>query len=391
MVTTGNRSLALQRLQVRVPAQPSKYEIMIGRGILSAAGTEIRECLGSKVQSLALISNKKVFQLYGALVVESLRANGFQVASWLMGEGERYKSLKTAEKALEFLTERGIQRTDAVVSLGGGVTGDLAGFAAAIYLRGISFVQIPTTLLAQIDASIGGKVGVNLRSGKNRAGAFYQPKMVIADVETLKTLPARDLTAGWCECTKQGAIGSRKLFNQTTAYLSEIRSKKRSLTPQLEDLIATHAAFKVSIVTSDLQENPARSDARSRRILNFGHTVGHALEELTGYRRFRHGEAVGWGMLVAGELSKNLGLLNQSELESLQAAIRLCGPLPVAQNIDTDSILNAVTRDKKSVSGQVQWVLLERIGRPRIVSGNEIDVTTLKTSIQDALKKRNYE
>jgi len=362
---------------------------MIGRGILSAAGSEIRECLGGKVQSLALISNKRVFQLYGELVVQSLTASGFQVASWLMGEGEHYKSLKTAEKALEFLTERSIQRTDAVVSLGGGVTGDLAGFAAAIYLRGISFVQIPTTLLAQIDASIGGKVGVNLPSGKNRAGAFYQPKMVIADVETLNTLSARDLTAGWCECTKQGAIGSRKLFKQTTDYLSEIRSKKRS--SRLEDLIATHAAFKASIVTSDAQENPVRSDARSRRILNFGHTVGHALEELTGYRRFRHGEAVGWGILVAGELSKNLGLLNQSELESLQAAIRLCGPLPVAENIDTDSILNAVTRDKKSVGGQVQWVLLERIGRPRIVSGKEIDVTTLKTSIQDALKKRNCE
>lgn len=377
-------------MQIRVPARPFKYNIMIGRGLLSVAGKEIRACLGSKVQSLALISNKKVFQLYGALVVESLTANGFQVATWLMGEGERYKSLPTAEKALNFLTGRRIQRTDAVVSLGGGVTGDLAGFAAAIYLRGISFVQMPTTLLAQIDAAIGGKVGVNLPSGKNRAGAFYQPKLVIADVETLRTLSARDLTAGWCECIKQGAIGSRKLFKRTADYLAETRSKKISVTRQLEDLIATQAAFKASIVTADVQEDPARSDSRSRRILNFGHTVGHALEELTSYRRFRHGEAVGWGMLVAGELSKNLGLLNESELESLQAAIRLCGPLPLAENIDIDAILNAVTRDKKSAGGQVQWVLLERIGRPRILSGKEIDVTSLKTSIRHALKKRNY-
>lgn len=381
----------MQRLQVSVSAQPLKCEIMIGRGILSAAGKEIRCRLGSEAQRLALISNKKVFTLYGPLVVDSLQAAGFQVSHWLMGDGERYKSLKTAETALQIFSEHGIERTDGVVSLGGGVTGDLAGFAAAIYLRGISFVQIPTTLVAQIDASIGGKVGVNLSSGKNRAGAFHQPGIVIADLETLNTLPPRELTAGWCECIKQGATAGRKLFQQTTAYLSETKDKQVSVTSQLENLIAAHATFKASIVRSDLREDPKRNDSRSRRILNFGHTVGHALEELTGYRRFRHGEAVGWGMLVAGELSKNLGLLDQSELELLRAGIRLCGPLPAAADIDVDAILRAVTRDKKSARGQVQWVLLERIGRPRIVSGKEIDVTSLKTSIRHALQKRNYE
>jgi 3-dehydroquinate synthase len=379
----------LQRLQVSVPAQSFKYEIMIGRGILSAAGTEIRRRIGPQAQRLALISNKKVFDLYGPVVVDSLEASGFQISSWLMGDGERYKSLKTAETALQFFSEHGIERTDGVVGLGGGVTGDLTGFAAAIYLRGISFVQIPTTLVAQIDASIGGKVGVNLSSGKNRAGAFHQPGVVIADLETLKTLPARELTAGWCECIKQGAIGSRKLFKQTADYLSELKGKRMAVTSQLENLIAVHTAFKASIVRSDVREDPERNDPRSRRILNFGHTVGHALEELTGYRRFRHGEAVGWGMLLAGELSKNLGLLDQSELELLRAGIRLCGPLPAAGDIDVDAILSAVTRDKKSARGQVQWVLLERIGRPRIVSGEEIDVTSLKTSIREALQKRN--
>jgi 3-dehydroquinate synthase len=362
---------------------------VIGRGILSAAGREIRRRLGPRAQRLALISNKKVFKLYGAPVVESLEAGRFQVSHWLMGDGERYKSLKTAETALQFFSEHGIERTDAVVSLGGGVTGDLAGFAASIYLRGVAFVQIPTTLVAQIDASIGGKVGVNLSSGKNRAGAFHQPGIVIADLETLNSLPARELTAGWCECIKQGATAGRKLFQQTTAYLSNTTGKQVAITSQLENLIAAHAAFKASIVSSDMREDPERNDPRSRRILNFGHTVGHALEELTDYRRFRHGEAVGWGMLVAGELSKNLGLLDQSELESLQAGIRLCGQLPAARDIGTDAILSAVRRDKKSARGQVQWVLLERIGKPRIVSGEEIDVTSLKTSIRDALKQRN--
>lgn len=379
----------MQRLQLSVPAQPVKQEILIGRGLLSEAGKEIRRRVGRQTQRLALVSNKKVFKLYGALVVDSLEASGFQVSYWLMGDGERYKSLKTAERALQFFSEHGIERTDVVVGLGGGVTGDLAGFAAAIYLRGISFVQIPTTLVAQVDASIGGKVGANLSIGKNRAGAFHQPGIVISDLGTLKTLPARELTAGWCECIKQGAIGSRKLFSQTTAYLSETQGHAMAVTLQLEHLIAAHAAFKASIVRSDAREDPERNDRRSRRILNFGHTVGHALEELTDYRRFRHGEAVGWGMLVAGELSKNLGLLDQSELELLRAGIRLCGPLPAAGKINVDAILSAVTRDKKSAHGQVQWILLERIGGPRIVSGKEIDVASLKSSIRGALQMRN--
>jgi len=379
----------LQRLKVSVPAHPFNYEIIIGRGVLSASGVRVRRRLGRQAQRVALISNKKVFNFYGPSVVESFETSGFQVASWLMGDGERYKSLKTAETAIDFFSDHGIERTDAVVGLGGGVTGDLAGFAAAIYLRGIPFVQIPTTLVAQIDASIGGKVGVNLPSGKNRAGAFQQPSVVITDVETLETLPVRELTSGWCECIKQGAIGGLKLFKQTTDYLSQIKGKQITVSAQLEKLIAAHCAFKASRISADEREDPARADRGSRRILNFGHTIGHALEELTGYRRFRHGEAVGCGMLVAGELSKNLGLLDQSELELLHAGIALCGPLPSAEDIDVGAILSAITRDKKRARGQVQWVLLERIGRPRIVSGNEIDAGILETSVSDALRKSN--
>jgi 3-dehydroquinate synthase len=383
--------LALQRLKVSVPAKSFNYEIVIGQGVLSAAGKRVRSCLGDQAQRVALISNKKVFRLYGAVLAKSLEAGGFHVSSWLMGDGERYKSLAAAEKAIQFLSDNGIERTDGVVGLGGGVNGDLAGFAAAIYLRGVSFVQIPTTVVAQIDASIGGKVGVNLTSGKNRAGAFQQPRLVISDVETLTTLPARELTAGWCECIKQGAIGSRKLFKQTTAYLSQTKGKPIAVSAQLEKLIAAHCGFKASVVSADVREDPARTDRRSRRVLNFGHTVGHALEALTGYRRFRHGEAVGWGMSVAGVLSKNLGLLDKSELELLLAGIRLCGPLPSAENIDVAAILNAITSDKKSGHGQLQWVLLERIGRPRIVSSKEIDAATLRRSIREGLRERIYE
>jgi 3-dehydroquinate synthase len=265
--------------------------------------------------------------------------------------------------------------------------GDLAGFAAAIYLRGVPFVQIPTTLLAQIDSSVGGKTGVNLPSGKNLIGCFHQPSAVILDIETLTTLPSRELVAGWCETIKQGAVGSRKLFKQTTAFLRSFNLEIGLIPSQLEDLIASHCAFKASIVAADEREDITRRDHRSRRILNFGHTIGHALEAVTSYRRFRHGEAVGHGVLVAGELSKNLGLLDQSELELLRQAVRLCGPLPSADDLDENAVMSAVARDKKRTAGEVQWVLLERIGRPRIVDGKEISAAVLRKSLRQALRR----
>jgi 3-dehydroquinate synthase len=271
--------------------------------------------------------------------------------------------------------------------LGGGVVGDLAGFAAAVYLRGVPLIQIPTTLLAQIDSSIGGKNGVNLSAGKNLVGSFHQPRAIIVDIETLTTLPRRELIAGWCECIKQGAVGSRSLFRQTTDFLEVFNAKGILISPQLEKLIALHCRFKSSIVSADEGEDPDRRDRRSRRILNFGHTIAHALEALTNYRRFRHGEAVGHGMLVAGELSKNLGLLDQSELKLLNDAIRLCGPLPAANDLDESAISGAIVRDKKRVADRVQWILLEGIGRPWIVDGKEISTSLLNRSLRNALRK----
>ena len=374
----------MPRLQVHTKARPYEYEIRIGRGILNGAGQVARGCLGQHAQRIALISNRKVFLLYGPRVIKSLRAGGFSVSHWLMGDGERHKSVQTADKALRFLSEIGLERSDGVVALGGGVVGDLAGFVAAVYLRGVPFIQIPTTLLAQIDSSVGGKTGVNLAAGKNLVGSFHQPGAVIIDVETLATLPPRELVAGWCECVKHGAVGSRKLFQETIDFLADFQSKPLANPAELERLIAAHCAFKASIVARDEREDVARRDGRSRRILNFGHTIAHALEAITNYRRFRHGEAVGQGMLVAGELSKNLGLLAESELELLRRAVRLCGPLPSAHDLDLNALLTATTRDKKRTAGRVQWVLLESIGRPRIVDGKEISPRLLRQSIRDA-------
>lgn len=377
----------MPRLQVRTKAQQHEYEIKIGRGILSETGQLVRDCFGGEAQRIALISNTKVFSLYGATVMQNLKTNGFSVWPCLIGDGEGYKSLRTVEKVLHFLGETGLERTDGVIALGGGVVGDLTGFAAAIYLRGIRFIQIPTSLLAQIDSSVGGKTGVNLSRGKNLVGCFHQPSAVIVDIETLATLPARELTAGWCESVKQGAVSSRQLFKETTGFLSALNSQRILISARLEHLIAAHCTFKASIVASDEHEDPARRDRRSRRILNFGHTTAHALETVTNYRRFRHGEAVGHGMLVAGELSKNLGLLNESELELLRQAVCLCGPLPSARGVDERALISAITQDKKRTAGQVQWVLLEGIGRPRIVDGAEISPGLLRKSVREVFRR----
>lgn len=381
------RGSGLRRLVVRTKERAQEYEIRIGPGVRKEAGHVARGSLGNRAQRLALISNTRVFALYGPGLLKSLKASGFNVIPWSIGEGERFKSIQTVECVLRFFNEAGLERSDGVVALGGGVVGDVAGFAAAIYLRGIPFVQIPTTLLAQIDSSVGGKTGVNMDSGKNLVGSFHQPAAVISDIETLRTLPARELVAGWCECVKQGAIGSRKLFQETTDFLQTARTHDALESSQLEQLIASHCAFKASIVAADQREDPNRSDQRSRRILNFGHTIAHALETVTDYKRFRHGEAVGHGMLVAGELSKNLGLLNQTEVELLTEAIRLCGPLPSARDLDERAVISAIARDKKRTAGQIHWVLLERIGRPRIVDGKEISSTLIRRSVREVFQR----
>src|SRR5438094_650498 len=292
----------MQRVQVRLPAHKQEYEIKIDADLLSELGRSARVCLGEGARRAAIISNKMVFDLYGERAVKSLRASGFKIAHWLMNDGEQHKSLRSLEKALFFLSEAGLERGDAIVALGGGVVGDIAGFAAAVYLRGIAFIQVPTTLLAQIDASVGGKTGVNMPAGKNLVGAFHQPKLVLIDTETLRTLPRRELTSGWCEAVKQGAAGDRRLFDQTVRLL-----RRRS-------------------VDSSLRRDQ-----------------------------------------------------NESQTE-------ICGTLPRADDLAAEEISAAIKLDKKSVSGIIKWVLLERIGRARIVSGNEIDKRVIRSSMRAGLK-----
>ncbi|HEV2827527.1 MAG TPA: 3-dehydroquinate synthase [Pyrinomonadaceae bacterium] len=375
----------MPRLRVRAKSRQQEYEIRIGAKLLSKTGQVARISLGNQAHRIVIVSNRKVFSLYGSAVVNSLRASGFYVAPFLIGDGERYKSISTVESVLQSFHEAQLERGDAVVSLGGGVVGDIAGFAAAVHLRGVRYVQVPTTLLAQVDSSVGGKTGVNF-SGKNLVGSFHQPAAVIIDVETLTTLPSRERVAGWCECVKQGAVSSRKLFNDTADFLRATVHSGLVVSKHLEEIIAAHCAFKASIVGQDEREETGRFDRRSRRILNFGHTVAHALELVTNFKRFRHGEAVGHGILAAGEISKNLGLLDETELELLTTTVRLCGPLPSVRDLDERSVINAIAQDKKRSAGYIQWVMLERIGRPRIVDGREISPTLLRKSLRQVFQ-----
>jgi 3-dehydroquinate synthase len=357
---------------------------MIGKGFIRDLGQIARKNLPATASRVALISNKRVFELFGGPAQQSLESAGFEVHPWLMGEGERYKSDRTLSKALEFLSESRFARSDAVFALGGGVVGDLAGFAAAVYMRGLPLVQIPTTLLSQIDSSVGGKTAINTSRGKNLIGAFHQPHAVVIDTDTLVSLPRRELTAGYCEAIKQGAAGDRKLFERTLEFLSSNHG-----TDSLEELghiIALQCEFKASIVAGDELEDVGREDSRSRKILNFGHTTAHALEAVTAYKRFRHGEAVGHGMVVAGLISKGLGLLDHSELELLTGAVRACGRLPRCDDVDIEQIVERLAHDKKTVLGKLKWVLLNRVGHAVIVDGDTVSPKLLRDSLHTAFR-----
>lgn len=382
-----------ETVRVATREKAASYEIRIGGGLLPAVGEWAAATLGGRPGRVAIISNKKVFGLYGESALSSLTAAGFQPFVYLIGDGERFKSLKTLEKTLEFLSRNGLSRTDAVLALGGGVVGDLAGFAASVYLRGIDFLQVPTTLLSMIDSSVGGKTGVNSSFGKNLIGSFYQPRGVLIDTDTLRTLPAREVTAGFCEAVKQGAIGGRKLFNATAKYLQNLEGKRLSerlddgrFSVELASMLAAQVSFKARIVAGDERESAERMDARSRKVLNFGHTFGHALEKVTNYRYLRHGEAVGHGIKFASALSKNLGLLALDEVKLLNDVVRRAGKLPPIDNIDPREIFATFKYDKKMINDSLHWILLERLGKPVIFPHSKIPQAALAAAFKEAAR-----
>ncbi|MGI8468910.1 MAG: 3-dehydroquinate synthase [Pyrinomonadaceae bacterium] len=382
-------------VKIKLKGKPENYEIKIGHGFLENCGDQIRNSPTEMASKIAIVSNRKVFRLYGKAVENSLKKSGFKVFVRLIGDGEKYKNFSVLEKTLKFFSENKLTRTDAILALGGGVVGDLTGFAASVYLRGISFIQMPTTLLSMIDSSVGGKTAVNSRFGKNLIGTFYQPDAVLIDPQVLQTLAPREITAGFCEAVKQGAISGQNLFNQTADFLKKYPvenfkkySSDENFHDDLQNLLASQIAFKAKIVAGDEYENVNRTDFRSRKILNFGHTIAHALEKITDYSYFKHGEAVGYGILAAGEISKTVANFNQNELKSLNDVVRMTGTLPAADNIETEKIIQAFAFDKKQIGESLQWILLEAIGKPKILQNRDIPNQVIKKSLEKVLKNK---
>ena len=296
-----------------------------------------------------VVSNPAIWRLYGAQVQRALGV----ADPILLPDGERYKTLASVARVYEPLIRAGADRGSAIIAVGGGVLGDTAGFAAATFLRGIALVQVPTTLLAQVDSAIGGKVGVNHALGKNLIGAFHQPALVVVDPAFLRTLPRREFRSGLYEVIKYGMIASRSLFERLARDTKAIVAKDPSvLVPTIEE----SCRIKADVVSKDERESGPR------RILNYGHTVGHALEAITKYRRFRHGEAIALGMLAAADLAVARGALAAADREALASLITALGPLPSVADIGIGDVLDAIRRDKKVVNGRLHFVIAIEIG-----------------------------
>ncbi|GBC77086.1 3-dehydroquinate synthase [bacterium HR08] len=363
-----------QPARIRVALGERSYDIVIGAEVLARAGESVRAVLGGAPR-LALISNARVFGLYGAKLRSSLRRAGFPVSVHLIGDGERYKTMRTVERLYGELADQHLDRASAIVALGGGVVGDVAGFVAATFLRGIAYVQIPTTLVAAIDSSVGGKTGVNVPQGKNLVGAFHQPRLVLADVSTLRTLPRRELAAGLCEALKYGVIRDAALFDWIVARVEALKAGEVAA---LVPVIRRCCEIKADIVRRDERESGLR------RILNFGHTFGHALEAVTGYRRFRHGEAVGYGMIMAARLAVRLGLLSSDEAERIRRAVLACGRFPAIADLDPEAILAAMRHDKKARAGRLTFVLPTRIGH--VTVRDDVPLRIVRAVLRESLR-----
>ncbi len=309
-------------------------------------------------QKWILFSQKNIFNSHGNTLVKNLLLKGYAVETIILEEEEKAKSHHSLENVYSKLVQFGCDRSTTFLAFGGGVVGDVAGFIAATFMRGVDYIQIPTTLLAMVDSSIGGKTGVNLKEGKNLVGAIWQPKAVIIDPELLESLPDREITSAMGEVIKYGAILDKNLLTTLNENIADLLQRKDS--GLLEDIIGRCAKVKADIVAKDEREG------NLRRILNFGHTIGHALETHFGFDSLRHGEAVAYGMLAAGKLSVEFGKLKIEELDFLNQIIEKL-PLPVLPKFDPATIVKIMQSDKKVKDGKIQFVLLDALGKTKIM------------------------
>jgi 3-dehydroquinate synthase len=337
--------------RVRVDLANRGYDIIIQAGLLDHVGEHLLPL--AKSTNAVVVTNTVVHRLYGARLTRSLQAAGFRTSVICLPDGERTKSLRWVSAILNELVSRRYERKTVLLALGGGVVGDLAGFAAAVYLRGIPFVQVPTTLVAQVDSSIGGKTGVNHPLGKNLIGSFYQPQLVLSDPDLLQTLPAREYRAGLAEVIKYGVIADARFFKFLETEMHRILNFD---SPAVHRIIQASSACKAVVVAADEREGDRR------RILNFGHTVGHALETVTQYRRYRHGEAVAIGMVVAARLAVQLGLAGTHVAARIHDLVNQAGLPDQLPPYPPAALLRAMRQDKKVRDRRIHFVLPDRIG-----------------------------
>jgi len=345
-----------ERITLNVDLGERSYPIAIGPGLLDDAALLERHIGGNKV---AIVTNTTVAPLYLDKVAGHLRAAGRDVVEIVLPDGEEHKNWQSLNLVYDALLQNKCDRKTTLVALGGGVIGDLTGFAASSYMRGVPFVQIPTTLLSQVDSSVGGKTGINHPLGKNMIGAFYQPRAVIADTATLDTLPPRELSAGLAEVIKHGAILDATFFDWIEANIGKLMARE----PQaIAHAIARSCEIKSEVVRKDEREGGLRA------VLNFGHTFGHAIENGLGYGEWLHGEAVGCGMVMAADMSARLGLIEPAAVERVRALVRAAGLPAVAPDLGEARWIELMEVDKKNEGGEIRFILLKPLGSPSITT-----------------------
>jgi len=350
--------------KIRVDLGDRSYNIHIGSGCLEAVGEILpRFGFGSR---LAVVSNPTVYAIYGRPLRRSLRNAGFEAMKIIIPDGEKYKSLAWTQKIYEKLLRARLDRKSALLALGGGVIGDITGFAASTYMRGIDFVQVPTTLLAQVDSSVGGKTGVNHRLAKNMIGTFWQPRLVWIDVRTLRTLPRREFLAGLAEVIKYGVIHDAALFS----FLEENRERILEMQDDaLTHIIMRSCEIKAEVVSQDERESGIRA------VLNYGHTIGHALETVTSYGKYLHGEAIAAGMCIEAKIAHLMGILDGAALKRIRSLIEAYElPASAPENDDFEGFLSTMQLDKKTVGGELTFILPEQIGTVRMQKGMPAEI-----------------
>ena len=360
-------------LAAKVETTGGNYPVWVGWGILNDIGKRTKEYLSPSCSYI--ITDESVSE-HARKVQISMEKSGIASHMYIVPPGESSKTLETVQQIYSWLAGRKAERRHLIVAVGGGVVGDMAGFVAATYLRGMPFVQIPTTLLAMMDASIGGKVAVDLPQGKNLVGAFYQPKFVLSDVETLVSLPERELNSGWAEAIKHGLILDKHLLGTFESRVKEVRSLDRNIATEI---IRKSVAIKANVVSRDERETLG-----IRILLNYGHTIGHAIESSTGYTKYLHGEAVSIGMMAAAKIGQLAGVLGKEEVSRQEDVLKAYG-LPVkAQNLVAEEIIEATTSDKKTSDGIVNWVLLNGLGNA--VTNNRIPKNYVLDAVNFVIK-----